>query len=89
MVDLVQQLREVKEKKFSTESLQTMVLWGADEIERLRTTLAGETTVKTIEGLAQLVLKFYRDNLASHGVALPDFLARLANQVETESLDEE
>lgn len=40
MVDLVQQLREVRYKKFSPESLQVMVLWGADEIERLRAHVA-------------------------------------------------
>lgn len=44
--------------------------------------------MKTIEELAQLVLKFHRDNLASHGVALSDFLERLAKQVETEILAE-
>ena len=42
-----------------------------------------------IEELAQLVLKFYRDNLEPHGVTLSDFLSRLANQVETENTDEE
>jgi hypothetical protein len=36
MVDLVQQLREGVEKKYSRGSLETMLLWAADEIERLR-----------------------------------------------------
>lgn len=36
MVDLVQQLREGVEKKYSRESLETMLAWAADEIERLR-----------------------------------------------------
>lgn len=36
MVDIVDQLREVKSKDFHPDSLRTMVLWGADEIERLR-----------------------------------------------------
>ena len=40
MVDLVSQLREGVEKKYSRESLETMLLWGADEIERLRRELA-------------------------------------------------
>lgn len=39
MVDLVEQLREVKDREFSPESLRVMVLWGADEVERLRGTL--------------------------------------------------
>lgn len=39
MVDLVKQLREVQERDFAPDSLRTMVLWGADEIERLRAAL--------------------------------------------------
>ena len=36
MVDLPQQMREGVEKKCSRESLETMLLWGADEIDRQR-----------------------------------------------------
>lgn len=36
MVDLVRQFLEVREKPFSSESLKTMVIWGAEEVERLR-----------------------------------------------------
>jgi hypothetical protein len=36
MVDLPQQMREGVEKKYSRESLETMLLWGADEIDRQR-----------------------------------------------------
>lgn len=39
VVDLVTQLREVKEKDFHPDTLRTMVLWGADEIERLKVEL--------------------------------------------------
>jgi len=36
MIDLVQQLREGVEKKYSRESLEFMLLWAADEIERMQ-----------------------------------------------------
>ncbi len=40
--------------------------------------------MKTIEELAQFVLKFYEDNCEPHEIRLPDFLNRLDHQVVTE-----
>jgi ABC-type phosphate/phosphonate transport system substrate-binding protein len=48
MVDLVSQLREGVEKKYSRESLETMLLWGADEIERLRRELEARAEIVEI-----------------------------------------
>ena len=56
MVDIVDQLREVKSKDFHPDSLRTMVLWGADEIERLRTTLSiARTMCQQISEVAKII----------------------------------
>jgi hypothetical protein len=54
MVDLVEQLRETKDTH--PDSLRVMVLWGADEIERLRAIIAElvEALEDTLDAIPRL-----------------------------------
>lgn len=64
MVDIVDQLREVRSKNFHPDSLRTMVLWGADEIERLRTAIKGAEIAlardEDIDGAIHCLLSVYK-----------------------------
>lgn len=73
LVDLVKQLREGVEKRYSRESLETMLLWAADEIERLR---SGPR-----EAVARWMM--FHGYPTGHGDTIEDLLAELVAECKT------